>query len=308
MGRPKKIIKEMSASNPLPIAPGRLLPMTRFDSGLGLSGQTNHPGYNMYLVPQGYQPILIPVNNEVQSVSSESEIMPNRIPRAQNCFILYRKDKRKDILQAHPGATNKEVSKMAGNLWRNESEEVKKFYQNKANEAKKIHQLKYPYYRYCPRLPKSKLSEETVIDSDHSSSVTESSNENINAHWDFDLINTDFKKNSPSWLADNWEQFLNPPAPAETSIEATLFNWNFTDNSFPASNLPEVTNSIPYENILDPNYLLNPFSAPNNFPYFPDFCTPVPLSWPNSALDWSSLPNNLDDLDLTQLEYFPFLQ
>ncbi|ORY01379.1 hypothetical protein K493DRAFT_209710, partial [Basidiobolus meristosporus CBS 931.73] len=74
-----------------------------------------------------------------------------RIPRPNNSFMTYRKEKQKAILDAHPGINNKEVSKIVGEMWRNESEAVKEYYRKKAEQGKKEHALRYPGYKYTPR-------------------------------------------------------------------------------------------------------------------------------------------------------------
>src|SRR5437762_8345286 len=48
-----------------------------------------------------------------------------KLPRPPNSFILYRKDKQPEILAKYENISNNEVSKIVGQMWRNEPSEVK---------------------------------------------------------------------------------------------------------------------------------------------------------------------------------------
>lgn len=51
------------------------------------------------------------------------------------------------------GITNNEVSKVIGDMWKQESKEVKDHYQALAQQSREQHQKEYPGYKYAPRRP-----------------------------------------------------------------------------------------------------------------------------------------------------------
>ena len=51
------------------------------------------------------------------------------------------------------GITNNEVSKVIGDMWKQESQEVKDHYQALAQQSREQHMRDYPNYKYAPRRP-----------------------------------------------------------------------------------------------------------------------------------------------------------
>ncbi|KAJ1980636.1 slightly ste11-like protein [Dimargaris verticillata] len=87
---------------------------------------------------------------------SRSRSSPNHIPRPRNAFIIYRQEKHQHVAQACPPNTpNKEISKIIGDMWKNEPEVVKTEYHRQAEQEKKNHATMYPGYKYCPRKSKN---------------------------------------------------------------------------------------------------------------------------------------------------------
>ncbi|RIA80444.1 high mobility group box domain-containing protein, partial [Glomus cerebriforme] len=74
-----------------------------------------------------------------------------RITRPQNAFILYRKDLQDKIKNENPQADFKEISKIAGNRWKNEADQVKNNYTLLATLGGLVHQDLFPNYKYQPR-------------------------------------------------------------------------------------------------------------------------------------------------------------
>ncbi|KAI9290496.1 sequence-specific DNA-binding high mobility group box protein, partial [Neoconidiobolus thromboides FSU 785] len=74
-----------------------------------------------------------------------------KIPRPANAFILYRKDKHKEISSTNKMADNKKISQIIGRMWKHEGFEVKQRYLEMAEAEKSIHKTKYPNYKYKPR-------------------------------------------------------------------------------------------------------------------------------------------------------------
>ncbi|KAJ3279600.1 hypothetical protein HK104_001306 [Borealophlyctis nickersoniae] len=64
--------------------------------------------------------------------------------------MTFRMDKQHEVLARHPGANNKDVSKIVGEMWRAAPEEVKDYYRKKAEQGRKEHMSRYPDYKYTP--------------------------------------------------------------------------------------------------------------------------------------------------------------
>ncbi|EGF84214.1 hypothetical protein BATDEDRAFT_7482, partial [Batrachochytrium dendrobatidis JAM81] len=74
--------------------------------------------------------------------------------RPANSFLLYRAEMqsivRKEFAE-HEKVNNNTVSKIVGERWRNEPDEVKAKYAALAAEVKRAHAIEYPDYKYTPR-------------------------------------------------------------------------------------------------------------------------------------------------------------
>jgi hypothetical protein len=74
------------------------------------------------------------------------------IARPPNSFILYRREKRYDIVQkAEEAVSNSDVSKLAAEMWKNEKPEVKAKYIAQAAELRKSHRAKFPDFKYMSK-------------------------------------------------------------------------------------------------------------------------------------------------------------
>ncbi|RIA89688.1 hypothetical protein C1645_670964, partial [Glomus cerebriforme] len=72
-------------------------------------------------------------------------------PRNQNPFILYRRNE--SARRREFGLSNNDlklVSKEIGEMWQNESPNVKTFFQILASEADRRHRLRFPDYKFNP--------------------------------------------------------------------------------------------------------------------------------------------------------------
>ncbi|KAG6009260.1 hypothetical protein E4U21_002864 [Claviceps maximensis] len=74
-----------------------------------------------------------------------------KIPRPRNAFILYRQHHQSQVTAENPKLSNPEISKIIGDKWKHESEDVKENWKKLAEEEKQRHQHQYPNYRYQPR-------------------------------------------------------------------------------------------------------------------------------------------------------------
>uniref|UniRef100_A0A0P0CNF9 MAT2 n=1 Tax=Hypocrella siamensis TaxID=696354 RepID=A0A0P0CNF9_9HYPO len=66
-------------------------------------------------------------------------------------FILYRQHHQSQVTAENPKLSNPEISKIIGDKWKHESEDVKDNWKKLAEEEKQRHQHQYPNYRYQPR-------------------------------------------------------------------------------------------------------------------------------------------------------------
>ncbi|KAI1100278.1 hypothetical protein F4804DRAFT_49983 [Jackrogersella minutella] len=74
-----------------------------------------------------------------------------KVPRPRNAFILYRQHYQGQVAARHPGLANPEISKLIGEQWREQPEDIKNNWKRLAEEEKIRHQRQYPDYRYQPR-------------------------------------------------------------------------------------------------------------------------------------------------------------
>ncbi|CZT01932.1 related to mating type protein [Rhynchosporium agropyri] len=74
-----------------------------------------------------------------------------KIPRPRNAFILYRQHYQAQVVSQNPGLANPEISKIIGQQWREQAQEIKTEWKRLAEEEKQRHQRQYPAYRYQPR-------------------------------------------------------------------------------------------------------------------------------------------------------------
>ncbi|CAJ2510837.1 Uu.00g064620.m01.CDS01 [Anthostomella pinea] len=74
-----------------------------------------------------------------------------KVPRPRNAFILYRQHWQGHVAAQHPGLANPDISKLIGEKWREQPDEVKNSWKQLAEEEKIRHQRQYPDYRYQPR-------------------------------------------------------------------------------------------------------------------------------------------------------------
>ncbi|KAJ9478452.1 HMG box domain-containing protein [Pseudozyma hubeiensis] len=106
---------------------------------------------------------------------SEPPMVLRKIPRPPNAFILYRSNKMKELKSKKDTSLltdvgldkldhQRQLSKEIGQLWRNESPEVKAAFYEKAQQAASEHRDRYPEYRFKPSVKKasSRESEDAV--------------------------------------------------------------------------------------------------------------------------------------------------
>ncbi len=88
---------------------------------------------------------------EYAEEQAQIAIQPPRTPRPPNCFMIWSKEKRKEIAQNNMFNSNIDTSIMLGKIWSSMSDKCKIQYKNKADVLKYEHKLKYPNYKYQPK-------------------------------------------------------------------------------------------------------------------------------------------------------------
>ncbi|GFX19152.1 hypothetical protein TNCV_3012961 [Trichonephila clavipes] len=72
---------------------------------------------------------------------------PNKISRPPNAFMLFAKEHRRQVGIDHPAETNRQISTLLGNMWRDLSSEEKIKYYKEAQALEKLHKETYPKIR-----------------------------------------------------------------------------------------------------------------------------------------------------------------
>ncbi|KAG2176431.1 hypothetical protein INT43_005671 [Umbelopsis isabellina] len=99
-----------------------------------------------------------------------------RIPRPSNCFIAYRMAIREKVIAGNPKMNGKEISQLAGKMWRSEPEYVKDHFKAIAEKLKAEHTSKYPNYSYSPRKRKNSCVHDSYSSCEESYNVDSSLN------------------------------------------------------------------------------------------------------------------------------------
>lgn len=88
-----------------------------------------------------------------QTANNRANPLSAQPPRPPNAWILYRSDKLKEIpapAAGEPRRPQAEISRMVSDMWKNESPEVRAYYEQQSEIKKAEHQAKFPGYRFKP--------------------------------------------------------------------------------------------------------------------------------------------------------------
>ncbi|KAL3317258.1 hypothetical protein Ciccas_004092 [Cichlidogyrus casuarinus] len=85
------------------------------------------------------------------SGSSRRRRRAEHIKRPMNAFLVWSKDKRREIAKANPKMHNSEISKALGQMWKNLTQEERTQCDQKSRELRDEHKRLYPDYKYKPR-------------------------------------------------------------------------------------------------------------------------------------------------------------
>ncbi|KAI6129432.1 hypothetical protein EDD16DRAFT_1701428 [Pisolithus croceorrhizus] len=99
-----------------------------------------------------------------EGASSSTTTVRVQPPRPPNAWILYRSDKLRQLPPAK-GRAQADVSKTISEMWKNETDTVRLFYERMADARKAEHQRMYPEYRFQPvkKEDKAKMREQQRI-------------------------------------------------------------------------------------------------------------------------------------------------
>ena len=79
------------------------------------------------------------------------------IKRPSNSFMIWSRDMRSEISKTNPNKSNSEISQILGQQWQNMSNESKLKYKLMANQIQLEHIIKYPNYKYTPKIGNRKM-------------------------------------------------------------------------------------------------------------------------------------------------------
>ncbi|KAG1753974.1 uncharacterized protein EDB91DRAFT_1100942 [Suillus paluster] len=111
-------------------------------------GQHNHFGSPLPIPPLFSDSDMFSLaSSAYDGVHSSSK---EHIPRPPNAFMLYRSHMLKSRGNADPEKRQQNLSRIAGQLWRDMSQEDRAVWHKKAAEVQAAHYAKYPHYKFRP--------------------------------------------------------------------------------------------------------------------------------------------------------------
>lgn len=128
--------------------------------------------------------------------------------------FIDRMEKQHEVMAKHEGVNNKDISVIIGEMWRNESAQVKEYYRQKAEMGRKNHMLKYPDYKYTPLKKRNQALAKKV----HSASVDEDNSTISDSRKPAESSQPSLEGSGPRSAADrrSFDSSVASPEPATT--------------------------------------------------------------------------------------------
>ncbi|KAG0298205.1 hypothetical protein BGZ98_000294, partial [Dissophora globulifera] len=105
----------------------------------------------------------VPTDSAKQQKARKQQREEGKIKRTPNCFIIFRTRMHPMIAAQYGNLNNKEVSKIAGQLWADVPEEIKAQYKSLAKEEKRKHEAFFPSYKYSSVNPRPSKKNGTAV-------------------------------------------------------------------------------------------------------------------------------------------------
>ncbi|CAG8633947.1 15777_t:CDS:1 [Dentiscutata heterogama] len=160
-------------------------------------------------------------SNGAVKISQHKEEKKRRPP---NSFLLYRQAKQSEVTRAHGNISNAKISKILSDLWQQESDEVKLYWQKAADKKKMEHMLTYPEYVYRSKLvtPKKKRKSKATDSNQFQNAlpIAQTSNIDVSPLPSYPIIIP-----SHPWFHDQFE--IPNPSVLPSIFPNEGFNYNF---------------------------------------------------------------------------------
>ncbi|KAI8095573.1 high mobility group box domain-containing protein [Thamnidium elegans] len=97
-------------------------------------------------------------HNETLDQTNLKKVLPGKLKRPPNAYLLFNRDMRRKLLKASPKMTVAEISKEVGDWWKALPDDKREYYVKEASILKQEHLKKYPDFIYTRR-SKAELAE-----------------------------------------------------------------------------------------------------------------------------------------------------
>jgi hypothetical protein len=193
--------------------------------------------------------VLLNNSNETREAKRNKKKGITKIPRPQNAFMIFRRDKaaaiKKLLLSQGKKKKSAEISKEIGEAWNSALKDVRDLFEAMAREAERIHLLKYPDYKYRPKSPKQ--TKRKCDDFEQQ--------EEVNVEWNNEIFVTTKYLPSPTMTTTTDTSFSSPsssqsdsfyPSPNTNSTNSPLVDMSEYNNENVNSSTIEDINELDF--------------------------------------------------------------